>query len=471
MHAFRPHPRLVIPLLAVALVVAGCSRGPDDRFASEEVRRADVTERISAPGSVQPNASADVTAPSAGKLVTLQVRDGARVKRNQVVARISSPSVDDALRQAEAANTAANSAGGIPSLPTGQAVSAFDDLQAQVAAASASVLDALRAALPQLPEPARKKAAEAIDDAAERVKKSQAAASKAARAAADTVSATGSALTGALSSATAAQAATARTALEVAQEQQKRLTLRAPITGTVQLGRTTAGGASGGASLPDTSGLPAGADQLLQGLTGGGAGGGGGGAGSGPLLRAGSDVTAGQTIATILDVGTLTVAAEVDETDIALVKEGQKAEVELDAFPGVPFAADVLRVAIAPAGGASSGGTGGGVGYQVDLALGKPAADVQSDVPPAARVGMTATADIAVRSAGDALSVPSSALVGRGSGSAVYVIRDDKVKLTPVRLAASGEDRVAIRSGVSAGDRIVTKGAERLRDGQEYPGP
>jgi multidrug efflux pump subunit AcrA (membrane-fusion protein) len=469
MHAFRPHPRLVIPLLAAALVVAGCSRGPDDRFASEEVRRADVTERISAPGSVQPNASADVTAPSAGKLVTLQVRDGARVKRDQVVARISSPSVDDALRQAEAANAAANSAGSIPSLPTGQAVSAFDDLQAQVAEASASVLGALRAALPQLPEPARTKAAKAIDDAARRVKRSQEAASRAARAAAATVSATGAALTGALSSATAAQAATAQTALEVAQEQQKRLTLRAPITGTVQLGRTTAGGSSSGASLPDTSGLPAGADQLLQGLTGGG-GGGSGGSGSGPLLRAGSDVTAGQTIATILDVGTLTVAAEVDETDVALVKEGQKAEVELDAFPGVPFAADVLRVAIAPAGGASSGGTGG-VSYQVDLALGKPAAEVQSDVPPAARVGMTATADIAVRSAADALSVPSSALVGRGSGSAVYVINDDKVKLTPVQLAASGEDRVAIRSGVSEGDRIVTKGAERLRDGQEYPGP
>jgi multidrug efflux pump subunit AcrA (membrane-fusion protein) len=84
---------------------------------------------------------------------------------------------------------------------------------------------------------------------------------------------------------------------------------------------------------------------------------------------------------------------------------------------------------------------------------------------------MTATADIAVREADDALSVPSSALIGRGSGSAVYVIEGDRVRLRQVSLTASGEDRVAIRSGVREGERVVIRGAERLRDGQEYTGP
>jgi len=52
----------------------------------------------------------------------------------------------------------------------------------------------------------------------------------------------------------------------------------------------------------------------------------------------------------------------------------------------------------------------------------------------------------------------------------VYVVEDGHVRLRPVQLAASGEDRIAISSGVQEGERVVTRGAERLRDGQEWPG-
>jgi HlyD family secretion protein len=86
------------------------------------------------------------------------------------------------------------------------------------------------------------------------------------------------------------------------------------------------------------------------------------------------------------------------------------------------------------------------------------------------RVGMTATAEIEVRHATAALSVPGSALVGRGSGQAVYVIEDGRVRLRNVRVAADGEDRVAIAAGLREGERVVSRGAERLRDGQTWPG-
>jgi hypothetical protein len=159
----------------------------------------------------------------------------------------------------------------------------------------------------------------------------------------------------------------------------------------------------------------------------------------------------------------------VDETDVALVRVGQPAAVELDAFPGARFHARVRRVAVAPSTETGSSAAGG-VSYQVDLALGEelqPAEDGQRSVP---RVGMTATAEIEVRHAANALSVPGSALVGRGSGQAVYVIEDGKVQLRPVRVAADGEDRVAIASGLREGERVVSRGAERLRDGQTWPG-
>jgi multidrug efflux pump subunit AcrA (membrane-fusion protein) len=84
---------------------------------------------------------------------------------------------------------------------------------------------------------------------------------------------------------------------------------------------------------------------------------------------------------------------------------------------------------------------------------------------------MTATAAIEVRRSTDRLSVPGSALVGRAGGQAVFVVEDGKVRLRPVQVAADGEDRVAVASGLREGERVVSRGAERLRDGQDWPGP
>jgi multidrug efflux pump subunit AcrA (membrane-fusion protein) len=265
-----------------------------------------------------------------------------------------------------------------------------------------------------------------------------------------------------LQAATAAQRSQAELALELARDQQERLTLRSPLAGTVQLGRS--GG--GGTTLPQIEGLPEGASEALQGLGGSG----GQAAATGPPLRVGSEVAAGQTVATVFDVSDLLVAAEVDETDIALVKPGQRAQVELDAFPQATFAAKVRRVAVAPT---SSKSAAGGVTYQVDLVLGEAKAGAGSagGVEPVPRVGMTATAAIEVRRTTDDLSVPGSALVGRAGGQAVFVVENGKVRLRPVRVAADGEDRVAVASGLREGERVVSRGAERLRDGQDWPGP
>src|SRR6266571_1672041 len=76
------------------------------------------------------------------------------------------------------------------------------------------------------------------------------------------------ALRSALDSATAAQRGQAQLALDLAMEQKAELTLRAPISGTLQLGRASSGGA-GATSLPDLSQLPESAQQAVQGLAGG----------------------------------------------------------------------------------------------------------------------------------------------------------------------------------------------------------
>jgi multidrug efflux pump subunit AcrA (membrane-fusion protein) len=351
---------------------------------------------------------------------------------------------------------AASSLGGVaPTLPTGAALSAFQQVQSQVSATSAAVIAALRSALPLVPRAQRARLEARIDRAQVRVAQLQRQGAQAAEQAAAASAAQADSLQRSLQAATAAQRSQAELALELARNQQERLTLRSPLAGNVQLGRS--GG--GGTTLPQVQGLPEGAEQALQGL-----GGGTQAAQTGPPLRVGSEVTAGQTVATVYDVSDLLVAAEVDETDIALVKPGQLARVELDAFPQAAFAAKVRRVAVAPTAGQSAAG---GVTYQVDLVLGEADAGEAQPVP---RVGMTATAAIAVRRTTNRPSVPGSALVGRPGGQAVFVVEDGKVHLRPVQVAADGDDRVAVASGLRDGERVVSRGAERLRDGQDWPG-
>jgi HlyD family secretion protein len=442
--------------LVAALALGACRSGGDERYAADAVRPGEVVERVSAPGVVQAAGQADLKAPAAARVERLAVRDGQRVRSGQLVAQLSSEQVDDQVRQAQAAVDAASSLGGVaPTLPTGPALSAFQQVQSQVATTSAAVIAALRSALPLLPQPQRRRLQARIDRAQARVAELQRQADSAARQAAAAATAQADSLQRSLEAATAAQRGQAELALELAKDQQRRLTLKAPLAGTVQLGRTATGG---GAPVPSVPGLPEGAEQALQGLGGAGAQG-----QAGPPLQVGSEVAAGQTVATVFDVSELLVAAEVDETDIALVRPEQPARVELDAFPAASFAATVQRVAVAPTAAQSAAG---GVTYQVDLALG----EAEGPGQPVPRVGMTATAAIEVRRAVGKLSVPGSALVGRAGGQAVFVVEGGKVRLRPVQVAADGEDRVAIASGLRAGERVVSRGAERLRDGQDWPG-
>jgi HlyD family secretion protein len=443
--------------LVAALALGACTSGGDDRYAAEVVRPGEVVEHVSAPGVVQAAGQADLKAPAAARIERLAVKDGQRVQSGQLVAQLSSEQVDDQVKQAQAAADAASSLGGVaPTLQTGPALSAFQQVQSQVTTASAAVIGALRAALPLLPQPQRRRLEARIDRAQVRVARLQRQAEQAASQAAAAAGAQAASLQRSIEAATAAQRGQAQLALELAKDQQRRLTLRAPLAGTVQLGRTQ----TGAATVPSLPGLPEGAEQALQGLGGTGTPG-----QAGPPLRVGSEVAAGQTVATVYDTSELLVAAEVDETDIALVKPGQPARVELDAFPAASFDATVRRVAVAPAAGAGQSAAGG-VTYQVDLVLG------EADGPgrPVPRVGMTATAAIEVRRAVGRLSVAGSALVGRAGGQAVFVVERGKVRLRPVQVAADGEDRVAIAAGLREGERVVSRGAERLRDGQDWPG-
>lgn len=73
-----------------------------------------------------------------------------------------------------------------------------------------------------------------------------------------------------------------------------------------------------------------------------------------------------------------------------------------------------------------------------------------------------------VRTLPDAVMVPSTAVAVGAPGTYVYVIgAGDKVSLRKVATGASYADMTQIVSGVQPGERVVTDGLDRLRDGRE----
>lgn len=197
----------------------------------------------------------------------------------------------------------------------------------------------------------------------------------------------------------------ARSTVTEAQSNLAAATLRAPISGLV---------------------------IAVNGAVGDSAGGNSGGTGSG---------TSG--FATIADVSTLTVTANIAEADIASVSIGQAATVTFPALPDATSKATVT--AIAPTATASNSV----VTYATTITLGS--------VPASLRLGQTASvAIVTAQSSADAVSVPSAAITTANGVSTVKVVESDgTTRAVTVVLGIVGDAGTEITSGLTAGETIL----------------
>lgn len=438
-------------LALVSLVAAGCTSSASPvRVAA--VGRADVAEIVEAPATVVARATTVLSAAADGRIAELRVADGQSVRAGQVLALIDSPQAR--LRLADARRADAEAAA---SAPSGGSSLGASQAMAESDAAARRSFAAARAAAAQLTDPQQRKQAEAAVAQAEAQYAVARAQAVAALAALQRGVGSLSRAAGALA---AAQRVQTRAAVTSAQRTVDALTVVAPMSGVVSLGSASAD-ATGGSGLLGS--LPAEVGALLGGTSSGGSGGSLSSAGGGTAVAAGVPVQAGAPLLTITDLSVLSLTAEVDETDVFLVKPGVRATVELDAVPGARYSAVVVSVDLSPATSAR-----GGVTYRVRLRLGA-GTGVTGDPAPRPRPGMSAVADLTVRSARDAIAVPASAIVRDGARDAVWVSVEGKAVRRLVTLGAEGDDVVAVVSGVAEGDRIVVRGADTVRAGQKLP--
>ncbi len=145
----------------------------------------------------------------------------------------------------------------------------------------------------------------------------------------------------------------------------------------------------------------------------------------------------------------------VEESQIGQVKEEQKAEISVAAFPGVLFPARVAM--IAPSADPKSRTFQ--VKIRPDLNDGK------------LRPGMFAQVNVVTQEKPKAVLVPKESVLTRSGQTVVFVLAGDTVQMRTVKLGLSRNGTVEIASGVNAGEEVVVAGQNDLRDGDKVKHP
>jgi len=134
------------------------------------------------------------------------------------------------------------------------------------------------------------------------------------------------------------------------------------------------------------------------------------------------------------------------------VKLGDQGEIRMDAFPGQRMTGTITEVASA-----------------ADERTGMFPIEVRFDsTPPRLVSGLVARLRLAPQSSAPPLTyVPMAALVeGDGDRASVFVLDGDKAKKREVRVAFITADAIALESGLSAGETVITDGALFLENGE-----
>lgn len=80
--------------------------------------------------------------------------------------------------------------------------------------------------------------------------------------------------------------------------------------------------------------------------------------------------------------------------------------------------------------------------------------------------GMTAQLKMIVDIHQNAIVIPDSAIIVQDDKNFVYVVEDNKAKLTPVTIGLQNDDQVEITESVIDGKNIIVSGTDNIRDGE-----
>lgn len=165
-------------------------------------------------------------------------------------------------------------------------------------------------------------------------------------------------------------------------------------------------------------------------------------------IEPGEYITVGKVLGTVLDVSRLKVQVPVNEKDVYQLRVGQPVRVSTDIFPDKPFSGRISYIA---AQGSEEHS------YPVEITI---------DHVGALKAGTFVNVDFTRSSHQKGLLIPRTALVESIQNPYVFVLEGNVARRRNIEVGAELGDKLQVRSGLSAGDKIVTTGQINLSDGK-----
>ena len=162
-------------------------------------------------------------------------------------------------------------------------------------------------------------------------------------------------------------------------------------------------------------------------------------------------------IGTIVDMNSLEVEVDVNESYINRVKPGQPAITNLNAYPNWDISSEVI--AIIPTADRNK------ATVKVRIGLLEKDARVLPDM--GAKVSFLKDQIIEAPEKLEGVMIPSSSLIKEGNLSYVFVIKNGLITKTKVTVGSLSSNFSRISNGIEVGDNVVTDPSNELQNGQE----
>jgi hypothetical protein len=198
----------------------------------------------------------------------------------------------------------------------------------------------------------------------------------------------------------------ARTAMQNAEQNATRMVVRSPLPGVVVLRMNWRG------------------NQMVE-------------------IQEGEEARPGMPIMLVVDPSAMLVRVKVNQADVHLVKQGQTAQISLDAYPGLEFKGRVQQVA--PVGTTSR---------LTDRVRNFVAIVSIEGNHPKLMPDLSASVDVELARQDNVIVVPRDAVAGAEHDFSVQVIDGDRVRTRPVTLGAMNDHEVVVTSGLDSGMRL-----------------
>lgn len=163
----------------------------------------------------------------------------------------------------------------------------------------------------------------------------------------------------------------------------------------------------------------------------------------------GQVVSPGAALMLVQDINQIYAVINVEQKDLGRVKVGQTATISVDAYPDRSFSGTVAVMN-------PEAGSGSRM-FRTKILIDNSNGELKP--------GMFAKAELATGESARVLTIPQSAVVQKQGLYHVFTLENNKAVRRPIEVGEITESAIVVKSGLEAGQEVITTSVSRLKDG------